>query len=136
MIRTYTALLQYSSIQDRFRYLSLKGEVGRDTFGHERHLNQTFYHSREWRDIREEVIARDLGCDLGVMGYEIHTPPHIHHMNPMNARDILERDRTNLDPEYLITVSQKTHNAIHYGDERHLPRPLIERFAGDTVPWR
>lgn len=135
MIRSYQELIQFPTLEERFRYLSIKGSVGEDTFGHERELNQMLYHSREWKDVRYEVIARDLSCDLGVEGYEIHSPPYVHHMNPLTPSDILDWNPDNLNPEYLITCSLRTHNAIHYGDERHLPRPLIERRPGDTKLW-
>lgn len=134
-LRTYSELIGFPTLEERFQYLSLRGVVGADTFGYDRYLNQDFYRSREWRDLRYEVIARDLGCELGVSGLEIHTPPHIHHLNPMSRDDILDRNPLNLHPEYLITCSQRTHNAIHYGDERQLPRQLIERKPGDTKLW-
>lgn len=105
------------------------------TFGHERYMNQRFYTSREWRDIRHEVIARDEGMDLGVPDYEIYDKIIIHHMNPMTPDEIEHGSREILDPEFLITTTHRTHNAIHYGDERQLPRQLIERRPGDTKLW-
>lgn len=133
--RSYSELRRVDTFEERFRYLSLKGEVGRSTFGFDRHINQRFYTSRQWRQLRHHVIARDLGCDLGVYGYEIHGELLIHHMNPMELRHILDDDPDILDPEFLITTTKKTHNAIHYGDERQLARPLVDRQRGDTKLW-
>lgn len=135
MIRSYTDLIQIPEFEDRFRYLMLSGQVGRETFGFDRYINQAFYTSREWRQIRHHVIARDNGCDLAVDGYEIHTKLIIHHMNPMEAGDIVRHDEDILDPEYLITTTLRTHNAIHFGDERQLLRPFVERQRGDTNLW-
>lgn len=134
-IRTYSELIRLSLFEDRFRYLSLKGQVGEATFGFDRYINQAFYRSAQWRSIRHEVIVRDNGCDLGVEGFEIHERVIIHHMNPMRVADIVGDDSSILDPEFLICVTHKTHNAIHYGDERLLPQPLIERRPGDTKLW-
>lgn len=135
MIRTYSELARFDSIDDRFEYLSLQGRVAEQTFGHERWMNQQFYASRQWKHIRQFVIARDEGCDLGVAGFEIFDQPTIHHMNPMSPDDIIHGNGDILDPEFLITVSPKTHNAIHYGDRRQLPRPPVERRPGDTKLW-
>jgi hypothetical protein len=127
--------MQLESFKDRFEYLSLKGVVGESTFGFERHRNQKFYKSREWRLIRDEVITRDLGCDLGVVGFDIHERIIIHHMNPMAPVDLVLGNADILDPEYLISVTHKTHNAIHYGDSSLLALPFIERRPGDTTLW-
>lgn len=135
MIRTYSEMLRVSEFEDRYRYLALRGVVGHSTFGFDRYMNQQFYTSREWRQLRQHVIARDKGCDLAVDGYEIHTKLIIHHMNPMTVEDITHGVSSILDPEFLITTTLKTHNAIHYGDERLLPRPLVERRPGDTKLW-
>lgn len=134
-IRTYSELCQNGSFEDRFQYLSLKGVVGGITFGHERYLNQRFYTSREWRQLRSHVIARDEGCDLGVEGYEIHSKILIHHLNPVRRDQIIHGDMDILDPEFLITTTHQTHNAIHYGDERQLPKKFVERRPGDTKMW-
>lgn len=136
MTRTATELYALRTFEERFDYLSLEGVVGESTFGFDRYMNQRFYTSREWRDVRRDVIARDLGCDLGIEGREIHVRPIIHHMNPMTARDLAHRNDDILDIEFLITVSHRTHNAIHYGDASLLSRELTPRRAGDTVPWR
>ena len=134
-IRTYTELARIDGFEERFDYLRLRGAVGASTFGFDRHINQQFYRSREWKQIRHHVIARDLGCDLGVEGYDIHDKVIIHHMNPMSAENIIHSDDGILDPEFLITTTHRTHNAIHYGDERLLPRQVIERRPGDTRLW-
>ena len=135
MLRTYTELSTLTSFLDRFQYLQLNGQVGADTFGFDRYLNQTFYHSYEWRKIRDHVIIRDNGCDLGVPGYEINSRIYIHHMNPISLEDIEARVSDILNPEYLICVSHQTHNAIHYGSEELLPREPITRSPGDTKLW-
>lgn len=134
-IRTYSELRRFDTIEERFDYLALRGEVGRTTFGFERYVNQRFYTSREWRQVRHHVIARDNGCDLGVEGFEIFERILIHHMNPMTVDDITHGDDDILNPEYLISVSHRTHNAIHYGDAQLLPRALTERKPGDTKLW-
>lgn len=134
-IRTYSEMVAFDTFKERFNYLALKGVVGRPTFGSERYLNQRFYTSREWRQVRYQVIARDQGCDLGMDDHEIHEKVFIHHMNPMTVEDIEHSDDSILDPEYLITVTHRTHNAIHYGDESLLPQPFVERRPGDTTLW-
>ncbi|HET9787096.1 MAG TPA: hypothetical protein VFP47_08185 [Pyrinomonadaceae bacterium] len=135
MIRTYSELIKHSTFEGRFKYLALRGGVGEPTFGYDRWINQAFYHSREWKQIRYHVIARDNGCDLGIPGHEIHERAYVHHMNPLTPDEIFEGSSSIVDPEFLITVTHQTHNAIHYGDERQLPRPLIERRPGDTKLW-
>lgn len=135
MTRSYTEINKLGTFEERFDYLSLKGSVGESTFGFERHLNQKFYTSREWRLTRDAVISRDLGLDLGVPGFEIYTRILIHHMNPMTPEDIVHGNADILDPEYLITVTHRTHNAIHYGDRSLLALPFIERRPGDTLLW-
>lgn len=136
MIRTYTELSKLHSFKERYQYLQLNGSVGTDTFGYDRYLNQNFYRSREWKSIRDQVIIRDNGCDLGVEGYEIHGRIYIHHMNPILIADIEDRSEFLLNPEYLITTTHNTHNAIHYGDESLLILPPVERTPNDTCPWR
>ena len=136
MIRTYSELSTITSFKDRFRYLKLDGAVGEATFGFDRYLNQLFYQSQRWRRIRDEVIVRDCGCDLGIEGYEIYKYAMIHHMNPITAKDIQDESEYLLNPEYLITTTQRTHNAIHYGDEDLLLAMPVERTQNDTCPWR
>jgi hypothetical protein len=133
--RTYSELRRLNTFEDRFRYLRLAGEVGYSTFGFDRWLNQNFYRSRMWKQVRAAVIVRDNGRDLGIEGYEIHTDLIVHHMNPMSADDIKHGELWILDPNYLITTSLKTHNAIHFGDESQLPRGPITRLPGDTKLW-
>ena len=135
MIRTYSEMERIDDYEERFRYLALKGSVGHSTFGFDRYMNQQFYTSREWRQLRNHVIARDNACDLGVAGYEIHSKLIIHHMNPMTVEDVKHGVSSILDPEFLITTTLKTHNAIHYGDERLLPKPYVPRRPGDTKLW-
>jgi len=133
--RNYRELRRLETFEDRFDYLSLKGVVGETTFGFDRYLNQQFYRSREWRLLRDEIILRDEGCDLGIMGYEIHSKILIHHMNPVMKENILHRDPDLLNPDYLITTTIQTHNAIHYGDKNLLPKVFVERRRGDTKLW-
>lgn len=135
MIRRYSELRHIPTFEERFDYLKLNGSVGRETFGFDRYINQRFYTSKEWRDIRHHVIARDLGLDLGAEGYEINSRILIHHMNPIVVDDILHKNDDILDPEFLITTCHNTHNAIHYGDSSLLPKPLVERSRGDTKLW-
>lgn len=134
-VRSYSELRRIESFDDRYDYLQLRGEVGRSTFGFDRYLNQRFYTSKEWRSVRHEVIARDLGLDLGVDGYEIFDKIIIHHMNPIQAYDIQYSDDDIMNPEFLITTTHRTHNAIHYGDRSLLPQPMVERVRGDTNLW-
>lgn len=135
MIRTYSELSRLNTFEQRFRYLMLRGDVGTATFGFDRHVNQQFYRSVEWKQVRHYVITRDNGCDLGVIGFEIHDLLLIHHMNPMVIEDIVGGDQRILDPEFLITTVHRTHNAIHFGDEKLLPRPYVPRKRGDTKLW-
>ena len=135
MMRTYSELCLLDSFEERFRYLKLNGEVGFATFGFDRIFNQRFYQSREWQQIRHHVIARDNGCDLGIEGMEIYGRLVIHHMNPMTVDEVANGDEGILDLDVLITTTHRTHNAIHYGDERQLPRPLAARRPGDTKLW-
>lgn len=135
MTRTYRELAALPTFDERYEYLKLSGVVGDRTFGWERFANQKFYTSTEWKTARRDVIARDLGCDLGVTGYELFRDIIVHHMNPIEAADLSQGDPRILDVEELISCSLKTHNAIHYGSERQLPRLFAERSAGDTTPW-
>ena len=137
-MRCYSELVQLHTFEDRFKYLSLLGTVGNETFGFDRYLNQKFYKSIEWKHIRNFVIVRDNGCDMGLRDYPIGDKIMIHHMNPISV-EALESSRWDdlLNPEFLISVSMDTHNAIHYGDEKILNKvDVVERSAGDTIPWR
>jgi hypothetical protein len=135
MTKTYTELRRLYTFEERFKYLSLHGQVGKATFGFDRYVNQRFYRSREWKQIRNFVIVRDDGCDLGIEGYEIHGSILVHHMNPMEIEDISRGNDAIFDPEFLITTTHRTHNAIHYGDANLLPRRYVERRPGDTQLW-
>ena len=135
LIRTYTELSRLGTFKERYEYLRLAGIVGEKTFGAERYLNQSFYKSYDWKRVRDIVIIRDNGCDLGVEGYDIPCHIIIHHMNPISIEDIEERNPEILNPEFLICVSERTHNAIHFGDADLLPKELVIRRPGDTCPW-
>ena len=132
---TYSEMSLRTDFLARFRYLSLGGQLGAETFGFDRHLNQAFYASGHWKRVRDIVIIRDKGCDLGLEGHGIHDRVLVHHMNPIQPSDLLEFNEDILDPEFLICVSTRTHNAIHFGDESQLPSPMIERRPGDTKLW-
>lgn len=134
-LRTYSELSTIPHFVDRYEYLRLGGSVGEETFGFERYLNQRFYTSHEWRLVRPHVIARDLGRDLGIEGYDIHDKVIVHHMNPMDPSVLKLSVSDILDPEFLISTTLRTHNAIHYGDRSLLPLPPVERFPGDTNLW-
>lgn len=134
-IRTYSELIQLPTFLERFNYLKLGGVVGKDTFGWDRYLNQKFYRSQEWQSLRNWVIIRDNGCDLGIPGREIQSRVYIHHMNPIGKKDLLEESEYLMNPEYLICVSYDTHNAIHYGDETLLMLDPVVRQPGDTKLW-
>jgi len=134
-VRHYSELCRLEGFEDRFNYLSLKGEVGQATFGFDRWINQAFYRSAEWRHVREQVIFRDAACDLGVPGYDIRSQLMVHHMNPMTIEDVEDGRGWILDPEFLITTTHRTHNAIHYGDASLLVKPPVERRPGDTKLW-
>ena len=138
MIRRYSELVQLSTFEDRFRYLSLKGSVGKEVFGFDRYLNQKFYKSIEWKQIRNLVIVRDNGCDMGLKDFPIDGKILIHHMNPIIPEDLSRMELEDiLNPEFLISVSLQTHNAIHYGDESILKNiDISERKAGDTILWK
>lgn len=137
MIRTYSELSQLASFKERFAYLQLNGAVGSETFGFDRWLNQKFYRSREWKLLRDEIIIRDNGCDLGIEGFEIRGRIYIHHMNPILQKDILDQTDPLLNPDFLICCTHETHNAIHYGDDSFISslEPVV-RTRNDTCPWR
>lgn len=135
IIRSYSELIKLYNFLDRFEYLKLSGSVGVETFGFDRYLNQALYSSPEWKKSRRNTILRDDGCDLGLEDYPLNRAL-VHHMNPITAEQIENRDPIIFDEEFLITVSHNTHNAIHYGDQTLLPQPLIERMPGDTLLWR
>lgn len=136
IFRSYTELKRIDNFEDRFDYLKIGGSVGIETFGFDRYLNQALYRSKEWKRTRDIVIARDLGCDLGIEGREIYDKIIIHHMNPIDEQDLIERNPDIFNPEFLICTSHNTHNAIHYGDKSLLTKGPIERLPYDTCPWR
>lgn len=135
-IKTYSELMQIPSFIGRFRYLKIGGAVGKDTFGHDRYLNQILYQSEEWKRCRRDIIIRDNGCDLACEGFDVPVRILIHHINPITVDDVIHRRPCVFDPENLITTSHNTHNAIHYGDENLLMFEPVERRRNDTCPWR
>ena len=135
-IRTYSELIAIPTFEERFKYLQLNGNIGDETFGYDRMFNQRFYSSLEWKRLRDEIIFRDNGCDLGILDRRIMGKILIHHMNPIMLEDIQKSSEFLLDPEYLVCTSFETHNAIHYGDENLLFKAPIERTKYDTCPWR
>ena len=135
-IKTYSELMQLPTFEERFKYLQLSNKVGKETFGFDRYLNQNFYRSAAWKRIRDQVIVRDNGCDLGIGDRMIGGKILIHHMNPITDKDIVDQTSILLNPEYLICVSHNTHNAIHYGDENLLIKEPVIRTKNDTCPWK
>lgn len=136
-VKRYSEMVSLPTYEERFKYAKLEGQVGADTFGFDRYLNQQFYRSKEWKNLRDKIIVRDGACDLGVPGREIKGKIYIHHLNPLSKDDISESTERLFDPDNLVCVSQDTHNAIHYGDESYLDRnKLIDRTPGDTCPWK
>lgn len=135
-IRTYSELITFPTFKERLEYLRLDGAVGHDTFGFDRYLNQQLYNSQDWKRIRDKIIVRDNGCDLGIDGYFITGPVYIHHINPLLPKDLLYRTDYLMNPEYLICVSRKTHDAIHYGSNNLPCYELTERRPNDTCPWK
>lgn len=136
IIKSYSELKALSTFEERYNYLRMRGRVGQDIFGFDRVFNQMFYTSREWKRVRDIVIARDNGCDLGVNGYDIYGPVIIHHMNPISLEDIQDGTDFLMNPEYLITTCHSTHNAIHYGNGELLGKSPIVRKPYDTCPWK
>lgn len=134
-LKKYSELIKIETFMDRYRYLKLDGVVGKDTFGFDRYLNQKLYHSKEWKRVKDFVIARDLARDLGVEGFDINGRIYIHHMNPITQKDIVDFSDYVFDPEFLITTTHRTHNAIHYGNEDQLVVNFVERKPNDTIPW-
>lgn len=137
MIRTYSELVKLQTFKERYEYLKLGGLIGEETFGFDRYINQKFYKSQEWKNIRDSVIVRDNGFDLGVQDYPIKGKILIHHINPITSKDIASMSDFLLDPEYLITTSHTTHNAIHYGNDSFIIlNTVVERSINDTIPWK
>lgn len=136
-MRTYSELVKLPTFEERFEYLKLDGKVGEDTFGFDRYFNQAMYHSPEWKEVRRQVLIRDDGCDLGIPDREIFGKALVHHMNPISLEDIENHNPDIFNPEFLVTVSKQTHDAIHYGSEELLMESKpVERLPNDTCPWR
>lgn len=135
-VKTYQELSYLKTFEERFRYLKLGGKVGTETFGFDRYLNQQFYQSYQWKRLRDQIIIRDDGCDLGISDRPIQGRVLIHHLNPVSRRDIIQQSEFLLNPDYLVCVSHDTHNAIHYGDEGLLITMPPERQRNDTCPWK
>lgn len=135
-LRCYTDLTRYKTLEERFRYLVLNGKVCEETLGYLRYLVQKFYKDPEWIEVHDYVVIRDKGLDLGVPGWKIQGKIYVHHMNPVTTEQLIAKDRIILDPEYLISCSFNTHQAITYGLDYLLPHPPIVRRPGDTIPWR
>ena len=137
IIRTYSELITLETFEERFLYLKLDGSIGEDTFGFDRYLNQLFYRSPEWKQVRNFIITRDMGCDLAIPDHEIiNQQILIHHMNPLTKEDIINKSDYLLNPEYLICTIKNTHDAIHYGDNNLLITSPVKRSKNDTCPWR
>lgn len=135
-MKTYSELIELPSFLDRYNYLKIGGQVGVETFGYDRYLNQVLYRSNEWKDFRRDMIIRDHGCDLAHEEYEIYGKILLHHIDPITVEDVLQRHPKIFDPENVISTSLNTHNAIHYGDEELLVLGPIERRPNDTCPWK
>ena len=136
-MRSYSELITLPTFEERFEYLRLDGDVGEETFGFDRYINQSFYRCGEWKRVRDAVIVRDNGCDLGIPDRQLFDHIIIHHMNPVRREDLVNKRDVLMDPEYLICVSKQTHNAIHYGDDSQLIKTnLIDRAPNDTCPWK
>lgn len=136
MFKTYKELSRLVTFKERFEYLKLGGAVGAATFGFDRYINQALYHSYEWRKVRGVVIIRDDACDLGIQGHDLFGGVIVHHINPITVENIECGDDCVFDPNNLICVSLRTHNAIHYGDASLLPSLPKVRTKGDTTLWR
>ena len=135
-IRTYSEMITLKTYEERFDYLKISGQVGRETFGYDRYLNQILYNTKQWKKFRREIIIRDNACDLACEGYEINYRILVHHINPITVEDIINRNPMIFDPENAITTTHRTHNAIHYGDKNLLMLQPMERTPNDTCPWR
>ena len=134
--RSYSAMRRLGTFEERFDYLKLEGRVGEETFGYDRYINQMLYKSSRWLRLKDKIIIRDNGCDLGIEGREIHGPVTIHHINPITVEDILNENPMVFDPDNLVCVSLMTHNAIHYSDDSILIKDPIARSEYDTCPWK
>lgn len=136
MKKSYHEMIKIDNFFDRFNYVKLEGYVGASTFGSNRYLNQMLYRSYEWKKFRNEIVLRDNGCDLGDPDREIGGIIIVHHLNPITIDDVVQRRSCVFDPDNVVCVSHITHEAIHYGDESLLIKDPVERYPGDTIPWR
>lgn len=136
MRKTYQELLKLDSFEDRFDYLRTNGTVGDITFGGHRSLNQILYQTPQWRSTRREVILRDNGCDLAHKDHPISGSIYVHHINPITIDDILKDRPCVFDLGNLVSISFRTHNAIHYGSKESIPSGLVVRSKNDTCPWK
>ena len=136
MYKRYSELKNFKTFEEKYNYLKLAGSVGQETFGFDRYLNQILYRSEEWKQLRQKIILRDNGCDLGTPGYEIFSNPIVHHLNPITLEELIANSPKIFDPENLITTTLQTHNAIHYGSFNNINKEPVIRSANDTSPWR
>lgn len=136
IIRCYSELILLDTLEDRFEYLKLNGTVGEELFGYARYLNQVFYHGDRWRDAKNEVVIRDQGYDLGVKGWKIVGNIYVHHMNPVTLEQLKRDDPCLYDPEFLISCSYNTHQAITWGNRELLPQVPVKRMPNDMIPWK
>lgn len=136
-MKCYSELLEFSTLEERYDYLRIGGSVGVETFGNQRHINQNLYvYDKRWKQVRDEVIIRDNGCDMALPEFKIFSRVIVHHINPLTLKDFMENSPLIFDPENLICVSFNTHQAIHYGDRTLLPYIPKERTKNDTCLWR
>lgn len=137
MNKSYREMILLPTFKERYDYLKLEGQVGGRTFGGNRWLNQTLYQNDpDWRSVRRSVIIRDCGCDLAIADRDIGNYIIVHHINPITDDDIIHRRPILFDPDNLVCVSRKTHQAIHFGDESLLVIEHEPRRPNDTCPWR
>lgn len=138
-LKTYSELIRIPTYEGRFEYLRTNSKVSDVTFGSKRYLNQVYYRSKEWEEIRDYIITRDGAYDLAFRAdaYLLNSGIVIHHITPLREYDILHHTSLLTDPENLITTFDKTHKAIHYGSKDTLLsfQPAI-RSQNDTCPWR
>lgn len=141
-MRTYSELIKITDFRDRIKYLETPATVGAETFAYERYLNQTFYRSKLWRRVRDQILVRDSKdgrvLDLAHPDYPIFDGELVvvHHLNPLTISDLEHSTDNLLDPEGLVAVRDKTHRIIHYGGVKSMPAPWVPRSPYDTCPWR
>ena len=148
MMKTYAELMNLQTFEDRLRYLACRGQVGAETFGTLRWINQELYRSNEWLTFRRNIIVRDECCDLAHQDYPLdgyYDPSQdriinadkitVHHINVLTPEDLVNNTRKIFDPNNVITTSGQTHRYIHYGIPTYRPT-VIERQPFDTCPWK